>query len=340
MKDNMEKSKEFIEKKKEILSKVIDKKDDLSLSIWKQAMIDYISSESENELKISNLLKWLCLNVFCGQHIDDLKKINKEMDKCATVSELNSLESSIVGWTTNWTTTTTETTTQPTVSQTVTQVSEHSDNSEHYEIDHFNVDVSQKYREMYNQLKWPDKPDLVPFACAMKWYEEMKWNLWNPKYLTVVDFTKPRRKKRFYVINMDTNTVEHATRVWHWHNSWEWEWATSFSNTNGSEQSNLWFLTTSTEKEDNYKHTWTWLRMYWTEKDKQNNWNAASRWIFMHEWGDNLYSQWCFVLPNWISETILNKTIWGSLLFAYAKSRDYFKNSSFFSQKPNWDVVV
>jgi hypothetical protein len=33
VKDNMEKSKEFIEKKKEILSKVIDKKDDLSLSI-------------------------------------------------------------------------------------------------------------------------------------------------------------------------------------------------------------------------------------------------------------------------------------------------------------------
>jgi hypothetical protein len=31
--ENMEKSKEFIQKKKEILSKVIDKKDDLPLSI-------------------------------------------------------------------------------------------------------------------------------------------------------------------------------------------------------------------------------------------------------------------------------------------------------------------
>lgn len=339
----MNDSPELLQKKKDVLWKVIDKEkqEDISLYIWKKAMIDYLIDEEKNELKIGKLLKGLFVNTICSDSVQKFQKISEQINECDSLNELKTLEESILNWTDYNTQSNTQVSQEkPSSNKTTSQTPEHSDNSEHYEIDHFNVDVSQKYREMYNQLKWPDKPDLVPFACAIKWYEEMKWNLWNPKYLTVVDFTKPRRKKRFYVINMDTNTVEHATRVWHWHNSWEWEWATSFSNTNGSEQSNLWFLTTSTEKEDNYKHTWTWLRMYWTEKDKQNNWNAASRWIFMHEWGDNLYSQWCFVLPNWISETILNKTIWGSLLFAYAKSKDYFKNSSYFSQKPNWDVIV
>ena len=227
-----------------------------------------------------------------------------------------------------------------TSTQNPTQTPEHSDSSEHYEIDHFNIEVSQKYRDIYNQLKWPEKPDLAPFACAMKWYEELRSSLWNPKYLTVVDFTRPRSENRLYVINMDTKTVEHATRVWHWHNSWEWEWATSFSNTNGSEQSNLWFLTTSTQKEDNYSHTRRWLRMHWTDKDNQNNWNAANRWIFMHKWGDILYSQWCFVIPEDVSETVLNQVIWGSLLFAYAKSRDYFAQSNYFNTNSNWDVQI
>ncbi|MBO4517201.1 murein L,D-transpeptidase catalytic domain family protein [bacterium] len=35
----------------------------------------------------------------------------------------------------------------------------------------------------------------------------------NPKYLTVVDFTKPNTQNRFYVINMNNNTVEYATTV-------------------------------------------------------------------------------------------------------------------------------
>lgn len=341
----MEKSKEFIQKKKEILSKVIDKKDELPLSIWKQAIIDYISAERENELKISNLLKWLFFNVFCGKHINDLKKINKEMNKCSTVSELKTLESSIFSWTTNPTITTTKetphTTPQTVSPQTTTQISEYSDNSEHYEIDRFKIDVSREYRELYKQLKWSEKPDLVPFACALKWYKKMKWKLWNPKYLIVVDFTKPLRKKRFYVINTETRTVENATRVWHWHNSWKWEWATSFSNTNGSEQSNLWFLTTSAKRESNSNPNYhrEWLRMYWTENS--NN-NAASRWIFMHRGQKNwsLFSQWCFVIPDSVSEAILNKVIWGSLLFSYAKSRDYFANSNLFKTDSNWNVSI
>ncbi|MBQ2600268.1 murein L,D-transpeptidase catalytic domain family protein, partial [bacterium] len=35
----------------------------------------------------------------------------------------------------------------------------------------------------------------------------MKETLKNPKYLTVVDFTKPNNKNRFYVIDMTTHTI-------------------------------------------------------------------------------------------------------------------------------------
>lgn len=321
--------------KKNTLWKIIDekKKNDPSLYIWKQAMIDYLLAE-DNEKKLGTIIKWLFFEAFSSS-IDELKDISKEIKDCQTVNELNNLEASITGES-SISTTTTETTSNETMETTKV-----SDTSDHYEIDHFDINVSQKYRELYNKLKWPEKPDLAPFACAMKWYEELKWTLQNPEYLTVVDYTKPRSENRFYVINMDTNTVEHATRVWHWHNSWEWEWATSFSNINGSEQSNLWFLTTSAKRESNSNPNYhrEWLRMYWTENS--NN-NAASRWIFMHRGQKNwsLFSQWCFVLPDDVSETILNKVIWGSLLFSYAKSSDYFANSNHFNTDSNWDVSI
>lgn len=345
---------ELLQLKKDTLWKIIDEKknDDPSLVVSKQAVVNYLLDEWSDELNVGNIVKSLLWKVFCKSR-DNLVEISKDIKECNTKSELDSLEASILNWTSvsSQTSTTTENTpasTPESAPQSTTTVPEHSDDSEHIELDHFNINVASKYREFYNKLKWKEKPDFLAFSCAKYWYDKLleRWELSNTKYLTVVDFTKPRSKKRFYVINMVTMTVEVATRVWHWHNSWKWEWAKSFSNTNGSEQSSLWFLTTATHREDNYKHTRSWLRMFWTEKDKKNNWNAAWRWIFMHKGAENpdkkgdLFSQWCFVIPNNISETVLNKVGWWSLLFAFAKSKDYFEKSDYFEKLPNWDINI
>lgn len=337
--------------RRELLWKFIDEKekDDFTLRFWKETTIDYLLDEWKWWFKLRKFFRGMFLKIFSKSYTE-LENFSKEIKQCDTQTELNNLRESILN---NNRTETAPGRKQTRPAQTSNNNWERNrdrnrelnrwkeNNGEHYEIDHFNIHISEKYRELYNNLRWLEKPDLEPFACAVKWYEELKWTLKNKKYLTVVDYTKPRSENRFYVINMETYKVEHATRVWHWHNSWEGEWATSFSNVNGSEKSSLWFLTTSLRRESNSNPNYRrqWLRMYWTESS--NN-NAASRWIFMHRGQKNgsLYSQWCFVIPDDITETILNKVIWWSLLFSYAKSTNYFANSNHFITEPNWDVSI
>jgi len=208
-------------------------------------------------------------------------------------------------------------------------------NNEHYEIDKFSIDVPQKYEDLYGKLKWKEKPDLQPFACAMKWYDEMKESLKNSKYLTVVDFTKPNNENRFYVIDVTSNTIEYATTVWHGSGSWTWKYATSFSNVYGSYQSSLGFFRTPNSINKPATKKRTWLLMKWIE---WSNDQAPSRWIYMHPWW--LISQWCFTLPKDKAMEIMNKIKWDSLLFAYAKSKEYFAQSDHFDTNSNWDVLA
>jgi hypothetical protein len=60
------------------------------------------------------------------------------------------------------------------------------------------------------------------------------------KYLTVVDFTKNQlTQNRFFVVNLDIDTVEYSEMCGHGEGSGDKEWATSFSNKRGSHQSSL-----------------------------------------------------------------------------------------------------
>ena len=215
-----------------------------------------------------------------------------------------------------------------------------------YEIDHFNITASFEAREMWNKLKWKEKPDLEPFSCAMKAYktEKANWHLKNTKYLTVVDFTKNQQtQNRFFVINLDNNTVEYAEKCWHGEWSGDAQWAKSFSNKSWSHQSSLWASITPDSSKSNTKNTWKWSFVKWQEKS-----NNASRWIAIHPVKSLTYkswkptSEWCFTLPisqNKVDE-ILNKINWWSLVFAYAKSKDYFAQSNYFQQNADGSVAA
>lgn len=209
---------------------------------------------------------------------------------------------------------------------------------ESYEIDHFNITVSPEYKKLWDNLKWKEKPDLEPFACAMKAYqaEKAKWTIKNDKYLTVVDFTKNQlTHNRFFVIDLTTNTVIHAEKCWHGEGSGDKERATSFWNVSGSKKSSLWASITPDQSRSNSKWTRRWSFPKWLEKS-----NNASRWIAIHPVKSLVYktwrptSQWCFTLTCWQDgvDNINNEINWWSMVFAYAKSKDYFSQSNYFQQ--------
>ena len=144
---------------------------------------------------------------------------------------------------------------------------------------------------------------------------------------------------------MKTMTVEHAVQVAHGQNSW-WEYATSFSNTISSNQSSLGFFRTPDfiTKPYNWKR-WAWLRLNWIDGDCNDN--ASNRGIFIHEVWAVAYqnrkstSQWCFAIPRKDNpDEIMSKIKWDSLLFAYAKSKDYFAQSNYFNTTSTGEVLA
>ena len=176
-------------------------------------------------------------------------------------------------------------------------------------------------RWRYFQLKWDVKPDFLPFFYAMKGYEKLKSDLWNPKYLTIVDLTKSNTQKRFFVLNMEKNRVEFAVQTWHGKKSWG-EFATLFSNEIGSNQTSLWFNRTPLEIQKARTKDRRGLLLNGIEA---SNDNARKRGIFIHPAGID-QSEGCFTLPE-LDAPILNMIKGDSLLFAYYPDQEYLLNS-------------
>ena len=284
----------------------------------------------------------------------ELKKYREMISSAKTKEEVESLKTKIlteIGWTNNESQTSEPSeannlnSSQNETSNNTTATSEQSStssekakvdtSSESYEIDHLNFSISPEAKQMWDSLKWKEKPDLEPFACALKVYNNEKWKIKNTKYLTVVDFTKKKWKNRFFVINMENNTIEHAVKVWHWKNTGN-ERANQFSNREWSKQSSLWgYLLPDTITKSPNK-SWSWLRMI-TWLESSNN-KAAKRGIAVHAWWEN-GSEWCFTLPKDISRKIMEQIKWW-FLFAYAESKDYFAQSNYFKENADGKIAA
>jgi len=119
---------------------------------------------------------------------------------------------------------------------------------------------------IYESLNWENIPDWESFLKAWKVHKiaESEWRIKNPKYLTVVDFTKNQIKdNRLFVINMDTNTVEYAEKCGHGQGSGWKEWATSFWNTSWS---SLWDIKWSNSWRHTREGTYPEPAMYWESR--------------------------------------------------------------------------
>lgn len=199
--------------------------------------------------------------------------------------------------------------------------------------------------EIYQRLQWPEKPDFLPFYLAIQWYNKEKGSLWNTKYLTVVDYSKPVSQNRLYVINMDTLTVENCVRTGHGRNSGNTQTTTRFSNNPNSNQTSIGFFRTPDKRTPNSRYVktrwregWMGLFLNWTE---YSNNNARQRWIAVHAVWEFFYgrnwkghragestSEWCITIRSKDNPVeIMDKIKWDSLIYSYYPDVTYFNRS-------------
>ena len=348
-----ETNEELLELKKELAEEIVQKLQEKN-SNFLSAMLEWsIADYLVDEDTISDSIhdEFLIWNLWESAWIisPELKKYRKMFSDAKTKNDLENLKTTIFNeiWENNKNPSNTPAETNQLSNSTATVAATSSwlstnekakvDSSESYEIDHLNITVSPEAKKIWENLKWKEKPDLKPFACALNVYNSVKkqGKISNPKYLTVVDFTKKKWKKRFFVINMENNTVENAVKVWHWKNTGN-ERAQEFSNKVWSKQSSLWWylLPNAITKSPNKSRSWlrqiTWL-------ESSNN-NSAQRWIAVHPWWEN-GSEWCFTLPKDISKSIMEKIKW-SFLFAYAESKEYFAQSNYFQKNADGSIAA
>ncbi|PID71376.1 MAG: hypothetical protein CSA39_06530 [Flavobacteriales bacterium] len=173
------------------------------------------------------------------------------------------------------------------------------------------------------------------FSHALKGYVQLKENgrLENKKYLTVIDMQASVNEERFFIINMETQTIEHKSVVAHGKNS-GLEYAKRFSNRVNSHQSSIGFYKTA----ETYigKHGFS-MRLDGLER---SNSNARKRAIVIHQ-ADYMEQHFmdqngrmgrsfgCPSLPAKDYKIIIEKIKEGSCLFIYFPKEHYLKTSKF-----------
>lgn len=193
--------------------------------------------------------------------------------------------------------------------------------------------VFASYSEHFYNKIGDENLDFEAFAHALKGYVQLKekGELDNPKYLTVIDMRISANEERFFIINMDTQTIEHKSVVAHGKNSGG-AYAKRFSNRVNSHQSSIGFYKTA----ETYfgKHGFS-MRLDGLE---HSNSNARKRAIVIHQADyveDDFVRQYgrlgrsfgCPSLPEKDYSIIIEKIKEGSCLFIYFPKDNYLSKS-------------
>ncbi|HEY9006190.1 murein L,D-transpeptidase catalytic domain family protein [Ohtaekwangia sp.] len=160
----------------------------------------------------------------------------------------------------------------------------------------------------------------------------MQGKLSEKNILSIIDFTKSSREKRFYTIDLDKRTIEFYTHVSHGKNTGE-DLAKSFSNIPHSNQSSLGFYITA--------ETYIGSKGYSLKLDGQDkgyNDKIRDRAVVMHaadyvsEYWINRYgrlgrSQGCPALSNAIAREVIDAIKGRTAIFAYYNDPAYLASS-------------
>ena len=201
-----------------------------------------------------------------------------------------------------------------------------------YNSNNDNSSFSSFSLELYQKINDTDL-NFDAFKYGLKGYLKLQNenSLDNSNYLTIIDMSVSANTERFFLINMETQQLEHKSLVAHGRNS-GLEYAMKFSNKMSSHQTSLGFYKTA----ETYigKHGFS-LRLDGLEFS--NN-QARKRAIVVHE-ADYASSDFikkngrlgrsygCPSIPKKDYNTIINKIKKGSCLFIYFPETSYLKNS-------------
>jgi len=198
-------------------------------------------------------------------------------------------------------------------------------------IDKFVSSDKDDIKTLYQDCNLDSLLSFEIFRLAMTGFEKIT-DLPNKKIITIIDFSKPSVKERFFVIDLENKRILFKSLVAHGKNSGENN-AKSFSNESKSLKSCLGFLLTS----ETYigKHGYS-LRLDGLEPGINDN--ARSRAIVIHgaDYVSNDFANqhgrlgrsWgCPALPINSSKIIIDKISNGSCVFIYGNDPEYFKSS-------------
>jgi hypothetical protein len=186
--------------------------------------------------------------------------------------------------------------------------------------------------KLYHKINDSDL-DFDAFKYGLKGYLKLQNDnkLGNSNYLTIIDMSASSNKERLFIVNMETQQLEHKSLVSHGRNS-GLEFAKQFSNEINSHQTSLGFYKTAETYHG--KHGFS-LRLDGLE---YSNDKARKRAVVIHEanYANKEFikkngrlgrSYGCPSLPQKDYTTIINKIKKGSLLFIYYPQTSYLKNS-------------
>jgi len=203
-------------------------------------------------------------------------------------------------------------------------------------ISHSSVNNNNSFHsislKLYHKINDADL-DFEAFKYGLKGYLKLQNDnkLGNNNYLTIIDMSASSNTERLFIVNMETQQIEHKSLVAHGRNSGI-EFAKQFSNKINSHQTSLGFYKTA----ETYigKHGFS-LRLdgleFSNNKAREravviHEANYASR-AFIKKNGRLGRSYGCPSLPKKDYTTIINKIKKGSLLFIYYPETSYLKNS-------------
>jgi hypothetical protein len=207
------------------------------------------------------------------------------------------------------------------------------------------IDIAdQKVRNLYDECGLADKLKYDVFKQAFAGYNSLE--LTNKKILSIIDFSKPSNKKRFFIIDIENHKLLFQALVAHGKNSGFIN-ATRFSNRIGSRTSSLGFYRTGTTYIG--KHGYS-LMLEGLEKGINDN--ARSRGIVIH--GANYVNQkfisgknsmigrsWgCPAVSNKISRQIVDLIKGRSCLYIYANDEFYKEQSKLASLDISKDISL
>ncbi len=163
-------------------------------------------------------------------------------------------------------------------------------------------------------------------------------NIKKKNIITIIDFSKPSTKERFFVIDLKNKQLLYKCFVAHGKNSGG-NSAESFSNESLSLKSCLGFFTTAETYSGRHGYS---LRLDGLEKNINDN--ARAREIVIHgaeyvsqefikKYGRLGRSWGCPALPAELTKEVIDKISGGSCLFIYGKDDYYKENSNFINKK-------